>query len=334
MTSQGLFRADLLLAQSRSTGPVLGLETGGPQASLAISSHGRILATDLPARRAHGETVVGAIDGLLCRCGLSLNELTAIAVGIGPGSFTGLRIALSYAKGVALATGCAVVGIPSLDALALCVLELPEVAPQVTICPLLDARKGEVYAALYARVENGLQKICGEFLAKPRDLAMQIKGASLFFGDGAAVYGDLLRQTGRDCVVLNDCSAAAPAAAMIAAAGAARVARGELDAVGSLQPLYVKPSEAELKAKCPATAGLGGLMEQREEELIREYSDRDQELKALYEEHQQFKRRLEGFRVKTYLTTEEEMEKKRIQKLKLAQKDRMMAILARYRQQS
>ncbi len=75
-------------------------------------------------------------------------------------------------------------------------------------------------------------------------------------------------------------------------------------------------------------------MEQREEELIRQHANHDQELKALYEEHQQFKRRLESFREKAYLTGEEEMEKKRIQKLKLAQKDRMMAILARYREQS
>ena len=72
-------------------------------------------------------------------------------------------------------------------------------------------------------------------------------------------------------------------------------------------------------------------MEQREEELIREHVNHDQELKALYEEHLQYKRRLESFREKAYLTVEEEMEKKRIQKIKLAQKDRIMEILSRYR---
>jgi cell fate (sporulation/competence/biofilm development) regulator YlbF (YheA/YmcA/DUF963 family) len=72
-------------------------------------------------------------------------------------------------------------------------------------------------------------------------------------------------------------------------------------------------------------------MEQREEELIREHVNHDQELKALYEEHLQYKRRLESFREKAYLTAEEELEKKRIQKMKLARKDRMMEILARYR---
>jgi tRNA threonylcarbamoyladenosine biosynthesis protein TsaB len=255
MTSQGLFRADSLLAQSRSTGPVLGLETGGPQASLAIASHGRILAADQPPRRAHGEAVVGAIDGLLRRCGLSLKELSAIAVGIGPGSFTGLRIALSYAKGVALATGCALVGVPSLDALALCVLELPHLKSQATICPLLDARKGEMYAALYRQVENGLEKLSGEFLASPGDLAGQIEGRAVFFGPGAVAYGDLLIEgMGRERAVLVDLTSAPPPAAMIAAVGAAAVARGLIDAEGPLQPLYVRPSEAELKSKRPANA--------------------------------------------------------------------------------
>jgi len=75
-------------------------------------------------------------------------------------------------------------------------------------------------------------------------------------------------------------------------------------------------------------------MEQREEELIRQHANHDEELKALYEEHLYFKRKLEDFRVKPYLSSAEEMEKKRIQKLKLASKDRLMAILARYRQQS
>ncbi len=75
-------------------------------------------------------------------------------------------------------------------------------------------------------------------------------------------------------------------------------------------------------------------MEQREEQLIRQHADHDQELRALWEEHLQFKRKLEDFRDKPYLTSDEEMEKKRIQKLKLASKDRMMMILARYRPQS
>ena len=267
MTSHGLFRAELLLAQSRLIGPVLGLETGGPQASLAVASHAAVLAVAAPERKAHGETVVGAIDALLRQAGVTIKDLAAIAVGIGPGSFTGLRIALSYAKGVALATGCGVVGIPSLDALALCALCLPELASGTTICPILDARKGELYAALYRAVENGLEKLSGEFLAKPQDLAGQIElagqidGQVVYLGDGVTSYGDALRKeaqgpqgaSGRK-VTVADLSLLRSSAAMIAALGAARVANGRLDSVSSLQPLYVRPSEAELKAKRPANA--------------------------------------------------------------------------------
>ncbi len=261
MTSRGLFRAEVLLARSRSVGPVLGLETGGPQASLAVASGGAIIAALSPPRQAHGQAVVGAIDELLGQAGLTIKELIAIAVGIGPGSFTGLRIALSYAKGVALATGCGVVGIPSLDALAWCALTIPELALDATICPVLDARKGEVYAALYRKVENGLEKLSGEFLAKPQDLARQIQGEAVYLGEGVISYGDALREGANDHrVIFADVGVTQSAAAMIAALGAARVGLGQLDAVGSLQPLYVRPSEAELKKKHAAgTAGLEAL---------------------------------------------------------------------------
>ncbi len=261
MTSRGLSRAEVLLAQSGSVGPVLGLETGGPQASLAIAWKGEVQAVPLPARKAHGEAVVGAIDQLLGQAGLTIKQLTAIAVGIGPGSFTGLRIALSYAKGVALATGCGVVGVPSLDALALCALTLPELALDATICPILDAGREEVYAALYRRVENGLEKLSGEFLAKPQDLARQIQGEAVYLGQGAIKNGDALRDgaNGRRLFFAEE-GVTQATAAMIAALGAARVGLGEVDAVGSLQPLYVRPSEAELKKKHAAgTAGLEAL---------------------------------------------------------------------------
>jgi len=75
-------------------------------------------------------------------------------------------------------------------------------------------------------------------------------------------------------------------------------------------------------------------MEHREEELIRQHLNHDEELRALYAEHQELKQKLEVFRSKLYLTNQEEIEEKRIQKLKLASKDRMMAILGRYQQEA
>jgi uncharacterized protein len=75
-------------------------------------------------------------------------------------------------------------------------------------------------------------------------------------------------------------------------------------------------------------------MEAREEALVRQLADHDEELKALYQEHLELKHRLEDFRHKLFLTSEEELEKKRIQKLKLASKDRMMAIVWRHQHQA
>lgn len=269
MTSRGLFRAEVLLAQSRSVGPVLGLDTGGPQASLALVSHGALVAAALPERKAHGEAVVGAIDRLLADAGLSIEQLTAIAVGIGPGSFTGLRIALSYAKGVALATGCGLVGVPSLDGLALCALTASGLTRDAIICPILDAGKDEVYAALYRPVENGLEKLSGEFLAKPQDLARQMQGEAVYLGAGAVSYGNVLREQANGCrLIFAGAEVALSTGTMIAALGAAQVGLGELDAIGSLQPLYVRPSEAELKKKHAAgTAGMEALWSRERKSL-------------------------------------------------------------------
>src|SRR5271155_2075513 len=143
MTSRELFKADRLLGQSVSTGPVLGLYTGTPIASLALVARGRVLGETSRAAGSHGATLPDAVAELLASAGVGIRELAGIAVAIGPGSFTGLRIALSYAKG-ALAAGAA--------------------QPGDTICPLLDARKGEVYTALYRVGPDGLHKLSDDLV--------------------------------------------------------------------------------------------------------------------------------------------------------------------------
>ena len=97
----------------------------------------------------------GAVDEILGAAGLTLGELGAIAVGTGPGSFTGLRIGLSCAKGIAMATGCGLVGIPSFDAMAFRSAQRNNIETGRLICVVGDAREGEVYAALYRVVADG-----------------------------------------------------------------------------------------------------------------------------------------------------------------------------------
>src|SRR5438876_11244076 len=123
MISRALFRVERLLEQGASAGHVLGLDTASSIASLALISNGRAIDKVDRAVPSHGASIPLLIDELLAKGGLSIRDLNAIAVGVGPGSYTGLRIGLSYAKGVALATGCALIGVPSFDAIAIAAVQ-------------------------------------------------------------------------------------------------------------------------------------------------------------------------------------------------------------------
>src|SRR5215813_9385639 len=183
MTSRTLCRADVLLAQARAAGTILGLDTGSPVASIALVVDGRLAGQSARPVTSHGAALPGAVAQLLDDAHLRAADLTGIAVGIGPGSFTGLRIGLSYAKGLAFATGARIVGVNSLDAMALAALEAPAARPGLQVCALLDARKGEVYAALYEIVADGLEKIS-------QDLVMPLVRVTSPLRQNAILAGD------------------------------------------------------------------------------------------------------------------------------------------------
>jgi len=233
-------------------GPVLGLETGGAHASLGLRWAGGLTGDRLPAAQPHARVLADAVTRLLHRCGVELADLAAIAVGLGPGSFTGLRVALSYAKGLALAGGCPLVGVPSLDALALCAAAAWQPAAELQLCPLLDARKGEVYAAIYRGQHDGLTRLCEDLVIKPRQLAASLEEPVVFFGEGARVYaGELaVARQGR----VAELGAGWTAAEAVAILGAARLARRQIDNARGLEPRYVRPPEAALKLKRASTA--------------------------------------------------------------------------------
>jgi tRNA threonylcarbamoyladenosine biosynthesis protein TsaB len=245
MTSRVLFRAERLIAAAAGARPVLGLETGAPVAGLALFADGRIAAERSQPTTSHGAALPVAVAQLLEEAQVALAGLGAIAVGIGPGSFTGLRVGLCYAKGIALATGCALVGVASLDSLALGALEAagPAASPGRLLVPIVDARKGEVYAALYRVVADGLEKLS-------RDLVMPLARLVAEIREGAILAGDLksndaaalLRNKGIEVMAL-DGGALATRARMVAITGAARLAGGDTDRAESLEPLYVRPPE-------------------------------------------------------------------------------------------
>jgi tRNA threonylcarbamoyladenosine biosynthesis protein TsaB len=183
-----------------------------------------------------------AVDEVLDAAGVSFGDLTAVAVAIGPGSFTGLRVGLSYAKGVATGGKQAIVGVSSLDALALCAGSgLPEGA---SIYPLIDARKGEVYTGLYHFVTGALQKSSGDLVVSLADLVAGLTDEALFVGYSVAQQAcSLAHASGRRAVLIENAGLNLRGS-FVAAIGAARVARKDADVLATLEPLYLRPPDS------------------------------------------------------------------------------------------
>ena len=224
---------------------VLGIETSTTQGGVAIIGEDRVLCEAvLNVEVTHSERLLPAIDRALGEARITLDALGGIAVSIGPGSFTGLRIGLSTAKGLAYATGLPLVGVPTLEAMA---WALP--AARWQICPVLDARKHEVYAALFRHEADGLRRITDDAAMAPEELCRLIRNPTLFLGDGIEPYGGLFRERLGDKMLLPPLASRGARPACVADLGRQRLLRGERDAPESLVPRYLRPAEAELRRR-------------------------------------------------------------------------------------
>jgi len=198
--------------------------------------------TTLNLAETHSSRLMPAIDRLLQETSQSIQGVQAIAVGLGPGSFTGLRIAISTVKGLAFALRIPVMGAPTLDVLA---QNLPFASTQV--CPVLDARKKEVYAALYrGNGEGRLTKASDDWVLSPEELCSRITEKTVLVGNGGEVYGDIFRDRLGSRVLFAPPEVSFPRASNVVRLCLPALHKGETLDLFGFTPIYVRRSEAEI----------------------------------------------------------------------------------------
>ena len=222
----------LAVDTSTQTGSVAVLEADTLLAELAVTS-----------KETHGKRLMPAIDDTLKMAGLTIEDCEGFAVTIGPGSFTGLRIGICTVKGLGFATKKPVTGVSTLDALAYQFPLFPD-----TVCPVLDARKGQIYTALYACVGHMKWKREIEAsAAEPRQWLKKIQRTCLFVGDGALIYRELIRENLGSLALFAPPYLNRVRASVVAYIGMQQILDDEIVDVGSLVPHYIRRSDAEIK---------------------------------------------------------------------------------------
>jgi tRNA threonylcarbamoyladenosine biosynthesis protein TsaB len=224
---------------------ILGIDTSTMIAGVGIVEEDEVLVDlKFDVKITYSEVLLSTIDLALKTIGFKPENLDGFAVSIGPGSFTGLRIGLATVKGLCFATGKPLASVPSLDALA-----AQSLFCKYQVVPLLDAKKNEVYAAFYDTRAGELKKESGYFVVDIETLVENIGEESLFVGSGARVYqSELIRRLGDKAHFAMD-EQSLPSGACVARMGREKISSGQIEDITSLEPMYIRMSEAELRFK-------------------------------------------------------------------------------------
>ncbi|MDA8238818.1 MAG: tRNA (adenosine(37)-N6)-threonylcarbamoyltransferase complex dimerization subunit type 1 TsaB [Nitrospiraceae bacterium] len=223
---------------------VLSIETSTMLGGVAIVDEetGLVAETRLNVKTTHSERLMTVIDHVLEQSEMGLDNIDAFAVAIGPGSFTGLRIGLSTAKGLSYATGKPIVAVPTLEAFAynFSYCSYP-------VCLMLDARKREVYAAVFKWEGGAFRRVIEDTSIKAEDLLRKFDQVVLFAGEGAALYKSVITEIMKERAVFASPEKMVPSPANVAVLGLSKAARGEFADALAAVPRYIRKSEAEVK---------------------------------------------------------------------------------------
>lgn len=236
---------------------VLAVESSAMVAGAAIINEERLMGEfTLNHRKTHSEKLMPLIEDILNSLDLTLEDIDVLAVSKGPGSFTGLRIGISLVKGLAQAVQKPVIGIPTLDGLAYNLALSSGI-----ICPIMDARREQVYTSIYRwhsdkgdednSINCGRLERLDEYMAVPiLELLEKLKNTKepvVFNGDGVPVYRQIILDRLGDQASFAPAPLAMQRAASIASLALEKAQRGELESYNDLIPFYLRKSQAEQK---------------------------------------------------------------------------------------
>ncbi|RDV84340.1 tRNA (adenosine(37)-N6)-threonylcarbamoyltransferase complex dimerization subunit type 1 TsaB [Ammonifex thiophilus] len=215
---------------------VLGIETSTAQALgvAVVGEEGLLAEATARGEKRHAEYLFSFIEWVLKSAEVKLEELSGIAVSIGPGSFTGIRLGVAVAKTLAQVLSLPVFGVPTLEVLA-----LPWSAQPLPVCPLVPSRRQEVFAALYRRGEL----LKGPWAASPAEVAAELRSLDsvLLTGAGAGLYASVFRELLGERVVFPVPLPDSPSAQVIAFRGLELLRQGARGDLFELSPLYLRP---------------------------------------------------------------------------------------------
>ena len=222
---------------------ILGIETATQRAGVALGGPDGLLASiEVGGGRRHAESLAPALEQACHHAGIGLDQIGAVAVDVGPGLFTGMRVGIAAAKAMAYALELPMIGISSLDLVA-----FPLRFSAGRVAAVIDARKGQVFYAFFAPVPGGLQRLTESQVGSIDELVADLRASGehhVLVGDGALRYRD-------DLVDVIRCDYADefldhPSAAALVYLARAQAQRGQWTDLAEIQPMYLRPPDAQI----------------------------------------------------------------------------------------
>ncbi len=222
---------------------ILGIDTATSQVGCAVGGHEGVIASAQCAKgRRHAENLAPQIRFVCDQADVDLSDIGVVAVDLGPGLFTGMRVGISTAKALAHALGVQMIGIPSLDLLA-----FPLRFTSRLVVAVIDARRGEVFYTFYRQVPGGMQRVSEHQVGRPDDVASQITALGeevLMVGDGAQRYAENFDHVAG--VEMAENTRSFPSARSLVQLAHAQALREQFHQPSELAPIYLRKPDVDI----------------------------------------------------------------------------------------